>query len=199
MEPPNRIAPTVSDTELMGRIVQQDDSAFEALYDRHSTTVYSLILRIVRDSARAEELAQETFWQVWTRAEQFQGAGAVAAWLNRIARNKALDELRRRKSRPQPSDQGEQRLAEIAAPSSNQVEQQVDRSWNRLTVADALAAIPPEQRSCLEMSYFDGMSQREIAAKLDVPLGTIKTRMRIGLEKLERSLRAAGFRSGEVR
>ncbi len=188
----------IADEELLARTVAQDVRAFEALYDRHARTIYSLILRIVHEPEIAEELAQETFWQVWRKAEQFHGGGAVGAWLSRIGRNRALDYLRRVKARPQ-SDGGEPEMLErIAAPERHLVETQVGRIWDRQRLHEALAAIPDEQRLCLEMAYFDGKSQREIAAETGSPLGTIKTRVRIGLEKLERSLRAAGYREGDV-
>ncbi|MBX3052239.1 MAG: sigma-70 family RNA polymerase sigma factor [Caldilineaceae bacterium] len=183
----------LSDEELLARTVAQDVQAFEALYDRHAKTVYSLILRVVRDPEAAEELVQESFWQVWRKAEQFNGNGAVGAWLSRIGRNKALDHLRRLKARPQSDGSVPETLERIPAPESRQVEAEVSRSWDRQHLQEALAAIPDEQRRCLEMAYFDGKSQREIAEVMGMPIGTIKTRVRIGLEKLERSLRAVGY------
>lgn len=183
----------LSDEELLARTVAQDAAAFEALYDRHAKTVYSLILRIVRDPEAAEELVQESFWQVWRKAEQYNRGGAVGAWLSRIGRNKALDHLRRLKARPQAADGEPELLERIAAPESRQVEAEVNRIWDRRHLQSALAAIPDEQRRCLEMAYFEGKSQREIAEEMGTPIGTIKTRVRIGLEKLERSLRAVGY------
>lgn len=186
-------ATRVSDEELLARTVAQDVQAFEALYDRHAKTVYSLILRVVREPEAAEEILQESFWQVWRKAEQYNGDGAVGAWLCRIGRNKALDHLRRVKARPQAADGEPDALERIAAPESRQVEAEVNRIWDRQHLQNALAAIPDEQRRCLEMAYFDGKSQREIAEEMGTPIGTIKTRVRIGLEKLERSLRAVGY------
>lgn len=188
----------VSDEELLARTVSQNVQAFEALYDRHARTVYSLILRVVRDPEAAEELVQETFWQVWRKAEQYSGSGAVGAWLCRIGRNKALDHLRRVKARPQAADGEPEALERIAAPASQQVDVQVNRIWDRQHLQTALADIPDEQRQCLEMAYFDGKSQREIAEEMGTALGTVKTRVRIGLEKLERSLRAAGYQESDV-
>ncbi len=187
----------IADEELLARTMAQDVQAFEALYDRHAKTIYSLILRIVREPEAAEELAQETFWQVWRKAEQFHG-GAVGAWLSRIGRNKALDHLRRVKARPQSDGSEPEMLERIPAPESRQVEAEVNRIWDRQRLQEALAAIPDDQRRCLEMAYFDGKSQREIAEETGSPLGTIKTRVRIGLEKLERSLRAAGYQDSDV-
>lgn len=183
----------IPDEELLARTVAQEVDAFEALYDRHAGTVYSLILRIVHAPEIAEELLQETFWQVWRKAEQYNGGGAVGAWLCRIGRNKALDHLRRVKARPQSDGSEPEALERIPAPEHQQVEAEVSRSWDRRHLQEALAAIPDEQRRCLEMAYFDGKSQREIAEEMGTPIGTIKTRVRIGLEKLERSLRAVGY------
>ncbi len=184
----------LSDEALLARIMARDARAFEILYDRHARTVYSLILRIVQDAAVAEELLQETFWQVWRKAEQFQSGGPAGAWICRIGRNKALDYLRRAKVRPQKAGPEGERLEQMAAPTDQGVEIQVRQMWDRESVQEALSAIPEEQRQCLEMAYFDGKSQREIAEAMGVPLGTVKTRIRIGLEKLERHLRAAGYR-----
>ncbi len=183
----------IADEELLARTIAQDIPAFEALYNRHARTIYSLILRIVHEPEVAEELLQETFWQVWRKAEQFHGGGAVGAWLSRIGRNKALDHLRRVKARPQSDGSDDTALERIPEPGSRQVEAEVSRIWDRQHLHTALAAIPDEQRRCLEMAYFDGKSQREIAEEMGTPIGTIKTRVRIGLEKLERSLRAAGY------
>jgi RNA polymerase sigma-70 factor, ECF subfamily len=183
---------SLSDEALLARILRQDSAALELLYDRHAQTVYSLLLRIVRDQAVAEELLQETFFQVWSKAEQFQGSGAVAAWLYRIARNKALDQLRRQKVRPQVAPGEQDALEDVAAPAQD-VELQVDQIWNRQHIRQALAQIPEEQRICLEMAYFDGMSQRQISDYTRTPIGTIKTRIRMGMNRLERLLRAVGY------
>lgn len=196
-----------SDEILLRQVAEQDAAAYEAFYDRHTQAVYSLLLRIVRQPGRAEELLQETFWQVWRNASAYRGEGAVAAWLMRIARNRALDELRRLKARPQIADQQRTDLTEVeqlerAAAASrsypNQtyedtVEITVTRRWDREQVRMALAEIPADQRICLELNYFEGLTQREIAEQLALPIGTIKSRMRIGMEKLEYQLRSVGF------
>jgi RNA polymerase sigma-70 factor (ECF subfamily) len=191
-----------TDEDLLQWVAQQNVAAYEIFYDRHTQVVYSLILRIVRQPARAEELLQETFWQVWRNADSYRGEGAAAAWLLRIARNRALDELRRQKVRPQPDEaaldeaartaQLERAMAQTTT-FDDPVATTVAQRWNQQQVRAALTAIPEEQRICLEMSYFDGYSQREIAEQLALPIGTIKSRMRIGIEKLEYQLRSIGF------
>lgn len=190
--------PSLTDEMLLARVVTGDSDALEKLYDRHSQTVYSLILRIVSNQAIAEELLQETFWQIWKKSEQFSGGGAAAAWIYRIARNKALDQLRRQKVRPQAVDSDPEALEHLTSPAERGVEAQIERIWHRQHIRLALDQIPDEQRLCLELAYFEGMSQQQIAEYTRTPLGTIKTRVRIGLNKLERLLRAAGYREEDL-
>jgi RNA polymerase sigma-70 factor (ECF subfamily) len=186
------------DEQLVTRVAQQDRAALEALYDRHAQVVYSLVLRIVRDEGAAEELLQESFWQVWKSADSYAGSGAAAAWLYRIARNKALDYLRRVKARPVETG-AEAELVEVAdrpAQRASSVELAVELRWRAEQVRAALAQLPEEQRLCLELAYFEGMTQSQLAEHLALPLGTIKTRLRLGVEKLERWLLAAGLQRG---
>jgi len=186
-----------SDELLLQLVGQRSPEALEALYDRHAQTVYNLIARIVREVPVADEILQETFWQVWQKADNFSGRGSAAAWLYRIARNKSLDQLRRQKARPQPvvtaSQEHEEILWSRLAANGVEVERAAEKRWEREHLRQALVAIPPEQRLCLELVYFEGMSQRQIAEYTDTPLGTVKTRLRIGLEKLERIFRASGY------
>jgi RNA polymerase sigma-70 factor (ECF subfamily) len=186
------------DETLLGLVHRQDMRAYELLYDRHAQVVYNLLVRIVREASAAEELVQEVFWVVWQRADQYQGAGTVAAWLYRIARNKGLDHLRRQRVRPQPAPAALETLERSMRYFTNSAENEVEQSWRRQQVTQALESIPNEQRHCLELAFFEGLSQREIAARTRTPLGTVKTRMRIGMEKLERILRAVGYIEGEV-
>jgi RNA polymerase sigma-70 factor (ECF subfamily) len=186
-------AARLPDESLLVQIAQRNTHALAALYDRHAQTVYNLIVRIVRDQASADELLQDTFWQVWQKAGDYQMGNAVA-WLYRIARNKSLDWLRRQKSRPQPLMSLDESLAETShPPSSSSVEQTVTQSWQQERIQQALAGLPLEQRQCLELAFFEGMSQRQIADFTQTPLGTVKTRIHMALEKLERTLVAVGF------
>lgn len=191
-----------SDEELLELIVGHDVKALEELYDRHSQTIYNLIMRIVKEPGVAQNLLQETFWQVWKKAGGFKGRGVAAAWLYRIARNKSLDQLRRRKARPQSVDKPIEEHFGLSQPNDNvnltSVEIQVQQKLYREEVRQALNQIPTEQRLCLELAYFDGMSQSEIAKKTNTPLGTIKTRVRMGLKKLERLLRASGYKKQDI-
>ncbi len=190
-----------TDETLLQSIARHDVEALEVLYDRYAQTTYNVIMRIVRDASVAEEVLQDTFWQVWRKAGEFRGGGVAAAWLFRIARNKSLDQLRRQKSRTQAEvaglpDQQSGWSPTIAIDFS--VEQAAEQAWKRQHVRRALGDIPAEQRRCLELAYFEGMTQREIAERDGTPVGTIKTRIRLGLEKLERVLRAAGLAAEDV-
>jgi len=208
---------TSSDEVLLRKIADGDRQAFEALYDRHAAVAYSLIMRIVRDRALADDILQETFWQVWRRAGEYRGEGRVAAWLYRIARNRSLDEVRRLQRSPvtaaesldawqtDAASAGEggrvhhpllRRLA--ASRHAGDVASQFTQDQRRRHIQDALATIPPEQRTCLELAYFEGMSQQQIAEHVRLPLGTVKTRMRMGLAKLEHILRAQGYRQEDL-
>src|SRR5262245_30153394 len=155
-------------------------------------------MRIVRESGVADELLQETFWQVWQQADKFRGEGSAAAWLSRIARNKSLDQLRRQKARPQPIEtQPEEDQAAVLDQLSAEeaaVEIIVENDQVQQSIHQALAQIPAEQRNYLELAYFEGMSQRQIAEHTKTPLGTVKTRLRMGLKKLESLLTPAGDR-----
>ena len=191
-----------SDESLLRLMAQQDPAALEEFYNRYAQIAYNLIVRVVRDRAVADEVLQETFWQVWQKAADFSGRGAPAAWLYRIARNKSLDQLRRQKARPQPpetaSQEDEDLVWEQLTGDGIQPEQTTERRWEQQDLLRALAEIPSEQRLCLELAYFEGMSQRQIATYADIPLGTVKTRLRIGLEKLQRILRAAGYQATDI-
>lgn len=186
------------DEALLRLVYRKNLRAYELLYDRHAQVLYNLIMRIVRDAGAAEELLQETFWQVWQKSAQYEGSGSAAAWLHRVARNKALDFLRHQRARPQAAQTGIETLEHSPKHYASSAESEVEQSWRRQQVLQALESIPHEQRLCLELAYFEGLSQREIAEQTKTPLGTIKTRMRIGMEKLERILRAVGYLEGEL-
>jgi RNA polymerase sigma-70 factor (ECF subfamily) len=165
------------------------------LYDRYSRTVFALALRMLSHADLAEDVVQETFWRVWRRATTFQASsGAFAPWLFGIARNLCIDELRRRQVRPGASSgTGDDLLLQAIPDSAQDIE---DLTWHgerRRIIVDALNALPADQREVIEMAYFGGLSQREIAEKLNDPLGTVKTRVRLGLQKLRQFLQIQGI------
>jgi len=175
------------DLVLMQRIAREDQQALGQLYDRYGRLVYGLARSMVGDEATAEEITQDAFTRVWSRAGTYlPEQGRPLTWLMRIARNRAIDELRSRSSRPQPTSISwlEEELADGGADPAEQAE----LSRRRKEVAGAIAALPAEQRRVLALAYFQAYTQREIAGILKQPLGTVKTRLRSAMKKLRAAL-----------
>lgn len=171
-----------SSISLIQRIGAQNRDAFSQFYDRYSPIVYSLALRMLRVQSDAEDLLQEVFLQVWRQATAYNAErGSPEAWLINIARSRAIDKLRsiRRRERSFVLTDDP-----AAAESPDNVETSAGESETRLAMNSALASLPEAQRRVLELAYFDGLSQTEIAARLAEPLGTVKTRMRSGILRL---------------
>ncbi len=158
-----------SDESLLQRIAERDTSALDAIYDRHAQVIFNLINRIVQDRAVADEVLHDTFWTIWQTAHSYRSSGTAAAWMYRIARNRSLDVLRRQKARPQTvstsSEEPEQEIT-LADRDALSVEDLAEHSWKRQHLRNALADIPVEQRQCLELAYFEGYSQSEIATEM---------------------------------
>lgn len=179
-----------SDEDLIARISWRDEAALAALYSRYADAVYGLSLRIVRQAEVAEEVVQETFMRVWRGAAGFQGnAGGLRSWLFRIARNLSLDQLRRQAARPRtvtitPDPVDDHAPLDTLADEKCDVAAQATDRCQYEQVRRALMTLPPEQRHALELAYFSGLTHREIADVTGEPLGTIKTRLRLGLQKL---------------
>ena len=172
-----------ADIALLTRIVARDADAVGELYDRHSRLLFGLILRIVRDRSEAEEILQEVFVQVWTRAETYNVAlGTPAAWLVRIARNRAIDRFRANSVRARTLE------ATPAPPPVESPEARAAMTEQQRAVGRALDALPPEQRELIECAYFMGLTQSELADRFGLPLGTVKTRVRTGMITLRREL-----------
>jgi RNA polymerase sigma-70 factor, ECF subfamily len=172
-----------ADRAAVQRMARGDPDALADLYDRHSRLLYSLALRIVRLEADAEDVMQEVFAQVWRQASRYDGnRGTVIGWLVTLTRSRALDKLRRGRARPQATD-GEQRAQGVPDVSPG-IDVTLVSAEQASAVRAALEALPDNQRVPLELAYYEGLSQSEIAARLDVPLGTIKTRMRQALLRL---------------
>src|SRR5688572_17952154 len=162
---------------LLRRIVDGDPRALGELYDVLAPLVHGLALRILRDRRDAEDVVQEAFVQAWQQAARYDPArGNVAAWLCTIARTRALDRLRRRTARRE--DPGDSFEHGADAP----------RAEETLAVRKALESLPPDQRRALELAYYEGLTHTEIAARLDEPLGTIKTRIRTAMIRLRQTL-----------
>ncbi len=182
-----------SDEELIHRLALGNETALVVLYDRFGQALFSLALRIIGQRAVAEEVVQEAFVRVWRHAGRFEtNRGKVSSWMMGITHNLAIDELRKARSRPQIADT-EIDLSErlVLTGKVGNVEQE---AWNRIqigAIVEALAEIPKAQRKVIEMAYFGGMTQLEISAMLGEPLGTVKTRIRLGMIKLRSALKEA--------
>lgn len=186
--------PTVAnaDAALLRRMAAGDESALGALYDRWSPLVHSVVMRIASDPGDAEELVEETFLQAWRQAGSYQDArGGVATWLAVMARSRALDRVRlaghRRAAAAEPLE-----AAEGAGGSDPTPLDAAEVAETRQIVRAALDRLPADQRATLEMAYFRGLSQSEIAEATGQPLGTVKTRCRLGLQKLREALSVLG-------
>jgi RNA polymerase sigma-70 factor (ECF subfamily) len=177
-------ASAAPDIGLLQRIIARDTAALADLYDRHSRLLFSLILRIVRDRGEAEDILQEVFVRVWTRAELYDSRkGGPRPWLVRLARNCAIDRLRARRARDGgaglPLDES---IADT--PSSADIrtpEDAVLDAERHGTVMNALAGLPAEQRLLIEAAFFEGYTHAELAKRFELPLGTVKTRIRAGM------------------
>jgi RNA polymerase sigma-70 factor (ECF subfamily) len=188
----DRAAP--DDETLLARIADGDSRALELLYDRYARVVYALAVRMLGTGELAEDIVQETFWRVWRRSNTFQARrGQVAAWIFGIAHNLSIDELRRQRARPEQVYDTDERpvLRDHIDPTADVVGAALEQEQRRL-ITTALEQIPGEQRQVIELAYFGGLSQSEIAARLGTPLGTVKTRVRLGLQKLRELLAAQG-------
>jgi RNA polymerase sigma-70 factor (ECF subfamily) len=177
----------LADEDLMARVRDGEIVAFEVIYDRHSGVAFSLAYRICGTRASAEEVVQEVFLALWRSAERYDRArGSVRTWVLGIVHNRAIDALRRSvvHDRRRASDEGiEERLE-----APQRTEEEVAHLDEAREIRAALGTLPEEQSRVIELAYFGGFTHTEIAEMLDAPVGTIKGRMRLGLEKLRRTL-----------
>lgn len=176
----------ISDSALFADIAHKKAEALSILYDRHAARLYGLALKILKDPALAEDVLQDLFLYLWQNAEKFEERrGQPLAWMMILCRNRAIDKLRAREKRQSRSAaSGEETLA---VPSSDESDSpfEIVHSKETLTrIAAAMDELPKEQRTPIDMAFFGGLSQSEIAEKLNIPLGTIKTRIRLGMQKL---------------
>jgi RNA polymerase sigma-70 factor, ECF subfamily len=174
------------DAELLNGLAAGDMNAMSELYDRYAARLLGLALRIVGDRTDAEDVVQEVFAQAWRTAAQYSRArGSAGAWLTIMARTRSLDRLRARRGSEKPLIDGKHReMATSAPPASDDLIAREQAAELR----GAVMLLPPEQRRALELAYFEGLSQSQIAAQLQTPLGTVKTHIRGALATLRRSL-----------
>ena len=165
--------------------------AFGAAYDRYAPVLYGLLLRILRDAGDAQEILQETFLAAWNDARKFDsGRGSELAWLISMARSRGIDRLRARERRGQREEQAGREISMLRPNVDPAGNDPAEFRETRQAVRIALRELPEAQRSALELAYFDGLSQSEIAARLGEPLGTIKTRTNLAMKKLRERLGA---------
>jgi RNA polymerase sigma-70 factor, ECF subfamily len=193
------------DEILLRQISARQTGALSELYDRYGRLVFSLAFHILRDSSAAEEVTQDVFVQVWHKADSYHpDLGRVVTWLTIMARNRSIDALRRQSARPEghriefedkPSENSEEIFdgdffarAVEGVEARQSVEPQVDQDLQTLKLLQALSHLPPEQRQVLALAYFQGLTQQEISSSLQIPLGTVKTRIKLGLQKLRQLL-----------
>jgi RNA polymerase sigma-70 factor (ECF subfamily) len=171
-----------ADADLVARLQRRDAQALAELYDRYGRLAYSLIVRVVRDGALAEDLVQETFLRVWNRAQGFDAQrGALGPWLLAVARNRAIDYLRSASGR----ERNALELEEVDHPSLyTDMERDILASDKARLIRAALERLAPKQREVIELAYFEGLTQTEMAERMGQPLGTIKTWVRTALKNL---------------
>ena len=181
-------AERLADEELMPLVGRKDPEAFAVLYDRHGGAAYSLAYRIVGDRAAAEEVTQEAFISVWRSGARFDAArGSVRSWLLSVVRNRAIDFLRSRAGKaPKLSFDDDSVLEQ--RPAEERTDEEALRRETAAELRGAIGKLPGEQSKVIELAYFGGFSHSEIAKILNLPMGTVKGRMRLGLEKIRGEL-----------
>jgi RNA polymerase sigma-70 factor, ECF subfamily len=190
MDSPSQPAASTIDPKLLARVVKGDQQAFSQLYDQSSTLLYSLALRILGHREEAAELLQEVYLEVWRKVARYDvGRGTPVAWLITLTRSRAIDRLRARGARAQVNESLDGPSAvQVADRHPGPFEAQADQEMRRL-VGQALSSLPPAQQEAIELAYYEGLTHMEIAARLNQPLGTVKTRIKLGMSKLRETLR----------
>ena len=179
------ICEATDDNELIDAICQGDRTALEALYSRYSGPVYALAFHRLRDPGAAEEVAQDTFFNIWRRARSYQSArGSVTSWLFSIAHHRAIDELRKRRRDYNRVRHGVDLTNTPTESRDHDPTEYATAQFEGSRLKNALATLRPEQREVVVLAYFGGLTHSEISSKLDQPLGTVKTRIRLALKKL---------------
>jgi RNA polymerase sigma-70 factor, ECF subfamily len=173
---------------LVGLVLRREERALSAIYDRYCRLVYTIALRITGDREASEEVTQDVFQAVWQGAGSFQPNGSFAAWLAGIARHRAIDMTRSRRYRARAR---EETLETYVSGDAAATDAPADVLVLRTVVRSALNQLPPAQRQAIELAYYGGLTHAEIASQLGEPIGTVKSRMRLGLARLRDLLRAA--------
>ncbi len=199
MDKPSQLATSMIDPNLLARVAKGDQQAFSQLYDHSSTLLFTLAVRILGNSQDAAELLQDVYLEIWRKVSRYDiGRGTPVAWLVTLTKSRAIDQLRARTAR---GYQGASSLdggtaAHMADPGPSPFETQADQEL-RMAVGTAVAGLPQAQQQAIELAYYEGLSHAEIAMRLNQPLGTVKTRIKLGMSKLREGLQQWG-NHGEI-
>ncbi len=175
-----------SDLELMKAIQAEDPNALSQLYDRYNGILKALILRVIHNEAEADDLLQEIFMEIWNQARNFSSQkGKPLGWMVTLARRRAIDGLRKKQAYARAEERLQNETEQQPdAWAHNATEEEIVLSDTRDLIRKVIAGLPPAQQEAIDLAFFRGMSQREIAAKTNTPLGTVKTRLELGLKKI---------------
>jgi len=199
MDRPSPHATSIIDPTLLARVVKGDQQAFSQLYDYSSTLLFTLAVRMLGNREEAAELLQDVYLEVWRKVSRYDvGRGTPIAWLITLTKSRAIDRLRARASRGyRATNSLEGGMAtQVADPAPSPLETQADQEL-RTAIGAAVAGLPQSQQQAIELAYYEGLSHTEIATRLNQPLGTVKTRIKLGMSKLRESLQQWG-RQGEL-
>ena len=175
----------IEDHHLIHRVALLERDALEVLYGRYVSSVYSLAMYMLKHQAMAEEVTQEIFLNIWLKASSYKAdRGEPRAWIMSVAHHKIVDVIRSRRRNPTISDPADYEMLDMLPADQTSTEEEVERNLERDRIFEALSHLPPAQREVILLAYFEGFSQSEISQKLDQPLGTIKTRVRLAMQKL---------------
>jgi len=175
-----------TDLELMQGIQDEDPEALSKLYDRYNGIIKALILRVVHNEAEADDLLQEIFMELWKQAKNFSAQkGKPLGWMVTLARRRAIDGLRKKQAYLRAGERLQNETEQQPdAWVHNATEEEIDFADTRVLIRKVISGLPPAQQQAIDLAFFRGMSQREIAAKTNTPLGTVKTRLELGLKKI---------------
>ncbi|MEK7236796.1 MAG: sigma-70 family RNA polymerase sigma factor [Nitrospirota bacterium] len=190
MDKPSQHATSTIAPSLLARVAKGDQQAFSQLYDHSSTLLFTLAVRVLGNHEEAAELLQDVYLEVWRKVSRYDvGRGTPVAWLVTLTRSRAIDRLRARAARgyQATSSMEDNAATQVVDLGPSPFDTQADQEL-RLAVGAAVAGLPPAQQQAIELAYYEGLSHAEIAARLNQPLGTVKTRIKLGMSKLRDGL-----------
>jgi RNA polymerase sigma-70 factor (ECF subfamily) len=180
---------SLDDAAILRLIAHQDSQALGVLYDRYGRLLYSIALHAVGNNETAEEIVQDVFTRVWEKGQTYDaGQAKVSTWLVTITRNRSIDELRKIKIRPEQNSIDLSDALNLTDHHNPNPEAEVEAHWQQRSVREAIATLPVDQQRVLVLAYYKGLSHSEIAEALSEPVGTVKTRLRVAMQKLRQAL-----------